>query len=89
MTKNRDLIKVIDEIIANIPEDEKSRLRVDLTKIKRDLIFTAPECENIRWNDVYRHLVDSIGRQLIKEWQFKVWAIFKGCTIKEIKELIK
>lgn len=47
MTDQRDITSVIDQIIAIAPE-----LTEELSKIRYDALYTAPELMHIRWGNL-------------------------------------
>lgn len=72
----RSLLKVIDDMLKEIPESEKS-LRSRLEKIADSYFFSAPEIHVLRWNQCAETLDDCIPVRS-KDWHFKIAGIFSG-----------
>lgn len=72
----RDLSKVIDDMLAEIPETA-SDLRHALKGARSSAVFAAPENMHLHWRTTVEALNDYIGEPKT-EWHFKVAKIFMG-----------
>lgn len=87
--KDRDLDDVIGKILKSIPQYEFEDMNAALQRVQKDIGFTPPELMHVRWNEVHDVLSDYIGFHPRSDWQIKIWSIFTGLTIDEIKAKIK
>lgn len=73
----RNLITVIDQMIAIIPQSE-SELIADLLSIKESCKFTAPEIVSVRWRSAAETLTYFIPehKDKMSDWQKKVFNIW-------------
>lgn len=72
----RDIVKVIDAMLALIPADKKL-FREDLKKVKYRSLYTAPEMVSADW----RSAASTLGFHMStteEEWQKRVADIFEG-----------
>lgn len=60
MTQRRNLIDVIDQMLAVIPATEV-RLRLGLESSKQSAAYTSPETIGLRWIDAAERLQNAIG----------------------------
>lgn len=72
----RDLVEVLDAIIAEIPASE-TRALTSIKAVQASAKFTAPEIMSARWNQAAAILEHDIGEPK-EDWQKKVAAIFCG-----------
>jgi hypothetical protein len=72
----RNLVDVIDQMIAVIPETEK-QLRGRLESLKTTCVYSSPEQDSARWSHCAEILMGEIGEP-VTEWQKKVAEIFSG-----------
>lgn len=84
----RNLVKVIDEMIKVIPEENEEFIS-ELKRIQSDQIqWTAPE-SMVRWEEISYTLQDYAIEEPMEEWQYKILSIWSMKSIDEIKESFK
>jgi hypothetical protein len=74
----RDLHIVIDQMLAEIPQDQKI-LREDLEQAKSSVLFAAPEMMRHWWSRVAHILARNIQNPQLA-WHHKVVKIWKDET---------
>lgn len=74
---NRNIIDIIDRILAEIPEgfDAKNTLTTDLIKIRKDALYRAPEQQSQDWNRLSEMLNFYLPRPI---WKQNIADIFEG-----------
>ena len=70
----RNIVDVINQIKATIPEDDK--LHSDLDKVVYDVSFTAPEVMILRWQSLQNHLSYRFKHEMKTPLARKVQLIF-------------
>jgi hypothetical protein len=93
----RDITKVIDEVLALIPDSEpaKRSLILELGEIKRQAIYTAPECMSALWREASR-ILDQYTTPEPEDYHQKMMLIWNGkdvesnkrCQIVTIQDLV-
>lgn len=73
----RDITKVIDQILAVVPETETTA-RAALASVRSTAAFGAPELQGSYWNQLHGVLVRNLGHQPTEPWHFEVAAIMRG-----------
>lgn len=74
MAAARDLTKVLDEILALVPETELA-LRAQLTSLRETVLYQPPELAPNMWHRASAILELAIPR-LEQEWQIAVARVF-------------
>jgi len=72
----RDITKVIDVMVAVIPETETALLAA-LAVCRTTACYTAPENFGMVWQRTRDALMDHVGKPTC-EWEIRVAAIFSG-----------
>lgn len=72
---NRDILKVIEEITSNIP-NEKEILIKQLKSLESSVSFSPPELIYLRWETLTNIINANIPYPPEEDWQFKVVEIF-------------
>lgn len=80
MTKPRDIGKVINDILAQVPSAE-TEMRAALERVYDKATYTAPEIMHQRWGDL-SYLVSRYcpGYEDLTAWQRKCVDILMGTT---------
>jgi len=79
----RDLIKVINELIAQIPTGEHQYLVESLNSVQRKCAYTAPEMIVEHWWVVAEYLNCILGEEIDTEWKQNIADIFSDKKNKE------
>ena len=76
MKERRRLDEVIDLIIAELPEDEKT-LRDRLTDVKNSYQFRPPEMWRVSWEEAGLAFEERFGNAVPEEpWELKIYSIW-------------
>ncbi len=71
---------VIDQIRAEIPDDfeKKRELEVELDRVRRSALYSAPEIMTTRWNQAAEVLNRLLPAPPAAPWQERIRQIFAG-----------
>ena len=83
----RDLISLIDEMIAEIPKKEKYLIE-SLKDIQESQLVRAPE-DMLGWELVSEELRNMEMTPLSPMWKYKICSIFSTMPIEDIKKEVK
>ena len=84
----RDLVNVIENIIAEIPSTEEDFINELNDRLGR-VTYSAPELITMWWGETYRTLFSHIPEIPTKEWQFRIMSIFSKLDVDIIKENVR
>ncbi len=74
----RDISKVIERIVAEIPAGKHEEMRHRLAAITESAQFTPPEGMGVRWQQLQRVLEDDLPMPPVEPWQVKIGRIVRG-----------
>lgn len=77
MGADRNILTVIDRIVAEIPEAETS-LRARLASVRETASFTAPEAMTRSWRQLASVLTYELPNPPVETWQSKIGRIIRA-----------
>lgn len=87
----RDLVEVLDQMIAVIPQEERDTdqeaedLVNDLRNIQNSATYAAPELMRMWWEEA-SFILSGAFTEPTKDWHFEMISIFTTKTVEELKE---